>query len=204
VAFLVARPQQSALPDAGVIEEARARQRRQTRAATVAGVAVAGIVAILLASGGGQGRGHAGGGGPLSRQPLTTARLVEPPAKVLARQPDMGLACATPQVQVCNLIGLAVWLRTGAVSATATIHGEQFKLDSREWSGPADNGKRTFLAGFLTPGPFVNSGWFKTLIAGMGREGWQAPITTVHLTIDYGGEHAVQTATRVVGLGGWG
>ena len=105
---------------------------------------------------------------------------------------------------MCDLIGLAVWLRTGAVSATATIHGEFFRLDSREWSGPAVNGKRTTLAGFLTPGPFVNSGWFRTLIAGMGREGWQAPITTVRLTIDYGGEQSVQTTTRVVGLGGWG
>ena len=41
---------------AGVIEEARARQRRHSRGAAVAGLVAAGLVAIVIASGGG-GRG---------------------------------------------------------------------------------------------------------------------------------------------------
>lgn len=51
----VDRPAAS-VPDAGVIEEARTRQRRHRVAACVLALAVAGIAAILLASGGGGGR----------------------------------------------------------------------------------------------------------------------------------------------------
>jgi hypothetical protein len=38
----------------------------------------------------------------------------------------------------------------------------------------------------------------------MGRNGWQAPITRVHLVIDYGPGQTVQTNTTVIGFGGWG
>jgi hypothetical protein len=116
----------------------------------------------------------------------------------------MGVACATPQAQVCNRIGLAVWLRTPAVTAIATIDGRPLRLDSRAWSDQAVGGKRKLLAGFLQPGPFLRTATFKTLLAGMGAEGWRAPITTVHLTIDYGSGPSVRTTTNVIGLGGWG
>jgi hypothetical protein len=116
----------------------------------------------------------------------------------------MGIACATPQAHVCNLIGLAVWLRSRAVTATATIDGRRLRLNSRKWSDKPVGGKHKFLAGFLQPGPFLRTATFKALLAGLGAEGWRAPITTVHLIIDYGGGRSVRTTTNVVGLGGWG
>ncbi len=63
-------------PDAGVIEEARARQRRHRGAAAAATIAAGAIAAILLAFADGGGGSHPGGAsvGP-GRAPSKTARL---------------------------------------------------------------------------------------------------------------------------------
>ena len=62
--------------DAGVIEEARARQRRHRGIAAAATVVAAGIAAIGLAAGGGGGSAHAAQGSvPPARPPLKTAPL---------------------------------------------------------------------------------------------------------------------------------
>ena len=188
--------------DAGVIEEARASQRRHRVAAiAVVGVAVA-LVAGLLGGGGRSGtRGIAAPRpvGGLSERVLTVA-----PAAVFARPPAMGLACASPQDRVCKSVAFAIWLRTRAAAATANFDGQSLALDNRKWSDAPVNGKHKVLVGFLQPGPFLNGGPFRALIAGMGRMGWQAPTTRVHLVIDYGPGHRVQTNVTVVGYGGWG
>jgi len=64
-------------PDAGVIEEARARQRRHRGVAAAAVLAAAGIAAILLAFTGGGGGGSQPGSAsiPRGRPPSQTARL---------------------------------------------------------------------------------------------------------------------------------
>ena len=179
---------------AGVIDDARARQwrRRLLSAAIVAAAGTALLVALL----------GPGGSGPVARSIETPPTVAS--ATVLARQPYMGMACASPQALACNGIGLAIWLRTRAVTVTATFDGKSLALDSRKWSDAPVNGEHKFLAGFLQPGSFLNSGPFKALIAGMGRNGWQAPITHVHLVIDYGTGHKVQTNASVTGFGGWG
>jgi hypothetical protein len=181
---------------AGVIEEARARQwrRRIFGAAIVAAAGTAAAVLLALLG--------PGGSGPVAQSIETPPTVAS--ATVLARQPYMGMSCTSPQGLVCNRIGVAIWLRTRAVTVTATFDGKSLALDSRKWSDAPVNGKHKFLAGFLQPGPFLNSGPFKALIAGMGRNGWQAPITHVHLVIDYGTGHNVQTSTSVIGFGGWG
>jgi hypothetical protein len=62
-------------PDAGVIEEARARQRRHRGAVAAAMVAAAAIAAILLAFAGGGGSHPGGASLPAGRQPSKIARL---------------------------------------------------------------------------------------------------------------------------------
>jgi hypothetical protein len=181
---------------AGVIEEARARQWRRRILGAAIGAAAGAAAAVLLALLG------SGGSGPVARSIATPPTVAS--ATVLARQPYMGMACASPQALACNRIGLAIWLRARAVTATARFDGESLALDSHKWSDAPVNGKHKFLAGFLQPGPFLNTGPFKALIAGMGRSGWQAPITRVYLVIDYGAGHEVQTSTNVIGFGGWG
>jgi hypothetical protein len=56
----VAEPPPPQAPDAGVIEEAHARQRRHRSAAVAAAIAIAAIVAIGLALTGGGGAIHQG------------------------------------------------------------------------------------------------------------------------------------------------
>jgi len=180
---------------AGVIDEARARQWRRRILGTVI-VAAAGIAAVLLALVG------PGGSGPVAQSIATPSTVAS--GTVLARQPYMGMACVSPTAQICNRIGVAIWLRTPAATAIARFDGKSLALDSFKSSDAPVNGKHKFLAGFLQPGPFLNSGPFKALIAGMGRNGWQAPITHVNLVIDYGSGHTVQTSTIVIGFGGWG
>ena len=189
---------------AGVIEEARSRQLRR-RIECVAAIVAAGVVATLLAL------MSPGGGRPGTREMTPppaggVARYPIPsvaPATVLGQQTGMGMACATPS-RDCNLVTLGIALRTPAVAATATFDGQRLALDSRKWSDAPVNGKHRFLAGSLQPGPFLKTPPFKTLIAGIGKNGWQAPITRVHLLIDYGSGHKVQTTTSIIGFGGWG
>jgi len=44
----------------------------------------------------------------------------------------------------------------------------------------------------------------RALVAGMGRDGWQAPLARVDLVIDFGAGRATRTSTTVAGVGGWG
>jgi hypothetical protein len=89
------KPPPLATPDAGVIEEARARQRRHRGVAAAATVAAASIAAILLGfAGGGEGSRPASGSVPPGRPPARTARLSPASClsgKALQRAPSQSL-----------------------------------------------------------------------------------------------------------------
>jgi hypothetical protein len=189
--------------DAGVIDDARARQWRR-RAGLVATLAAASAAVALTLASLGSGTPRASTNGATDTGTATRIIPTLPAARVLARQPYMGLSCTSPQAVECDRVTLGVWLRARAVSATALFDGRRLLLDSRRLSDPPVKGKHLFVAGFLQPGPFLRKPPFSTLIAKMGGEGWHAPVTVVHLVVNYGRGHEVQTTTSVAGLGGWG
>jgi hypothetical protein len=189
---------------AGVIADARRhRRRRLVVAAAAATLGAGGMVALVVAS-------------SAQRRPaVATAHgsaLTVAPATVLSRQPWIGSSCPGPhsvaaiersaEVPLCGRVGLAIDLRTRAVTATATINGQSFKLDNAAWSDPPFGGKHTSLAGFLQHARFLH-GPFKTVTF---RNGIRQRFTVedVHLVIDYGAGHKVQTSIQELGYGGWG
>jgi hypothetical protein len=88
------------------------------------------------------------------------------------------------------------------VTATATINGQSFKLDSSAWSDPPVHGKHRSLAGFLQPARFLLGPF--TTVTYRDRVRQRFTIENVHLVIDYGAGHKVQTSVRLLGYGGWG
>ena len=104
--------------------------------------------------------------------------------------------------RACDRVGLAINLRTPAVTATATMNGQSFKLDSAAWSDPPIGGKHKSLAGFLQHARFLR-GPFKTVTFGNGVR-QRFTIEHVHLVIDYGAGREVQTSLTELGYGGWG
>jgi hypothetical protein len=132
---------------------------------------------------------------------------------VLVRQPWIGSSCPGPhspaairasfRVPLCGRVGLEIDLRRPALSATATINGQTFKLDDRWWSYPPfSTGKHTVLAGFLHHARFLY-GPFKTVTFRSAIR-QRFTIENVHLVIDYGAGHKVQTSIQELGYGGWG
>jgi hypothetical protein len=111
---LTAPPRQSLDVDAGVIEEARARQRRH-RGIAVAAAVVAAIAALTLASVGGQGISHpARASGPPGRTPSKT-----PPvslAACVARPGAKAVTKGTPSQSLLSILGV---LRRAATPADA-------------------------------------------------------------------------------------
>jgi hypothetical protein len=201
-------PAARALPriSAGVIDDARRhgwRRRRLIGVVIVATVAT-GIVALQVAT------------RPQRQHVLATAHgsvPTEAPSTVLSRQPWIGNACPgpyskaaverTPAVPLCDRVGLMIEPRKPAVTATATINGQTFKLDDRWWSYPPfSTGKHTSLAGFLQHARFLY-GPFKTITFRNGVR-QRFTIENVHLVIDYGAGHKVQTSIQELGYGGWG
>src|SRR5580692_1019459 len=100
---------------AGVVAAARRRQRRRTLAAAVA-IAVAGVGGGVAAT-----LHHAAPGAPVASNVA--------PAAVLARAPDVGMACLTPAP--CDRVGVAVWLRRPAASVSASVAGHPVALEVR-------------------------------------------------------------------------
>ena len=146
-------------------------------------------------------------------QPTSLSVPTVASATVLSRQPWIGVACPGPVpfnaaraitiARACNRVGLAIELRKPAMAATATINGQTFKLDNRaESSPPLNTGKRMVLAGFLQPARFLH-GPFKTITYRNGLR-QRFTIENVHLVIDYGAGHTVQTSLQLLGYGGWG
>lgn len=202
-------PATRALPrvSAGVIDDARRHRRRRRRliGVTIAATLAAGIVALQVAT------------RPQRQHVPATAHSSVPtvvPSTVLSRQPWLGSSCPgphsvaalkrTPEVPLCDRVGLAIELRKPAVTATATINGQTFSLDNHAESSPPLNGtgKRLALAGFLQNARFLH-GPFKTITF---RNGIRQHFTVenVHLVIDYGAGHKIQTSLQLLGYGGWG
>ena len=188
--------------DAGVIEEARARQRRHRGAAAVAVTMVA-LLAVVLYFASHGGRSGAGSSG--SRSPAPSAQITtEAAAVVFARDPDMGVACGIPNWIGCDRVWLAVWLRRPAVAVSATIAGSPLKLNHPVWSGSLRNGRRMMFAGFLQPAGII----FRLHVRpDAGIQSWlgsNQPTPTIWFRIDYGSGQIVITHEDVGLRAGWG
>jgi len=95
--------------DAGVIDDARARQRRHRRIAAEAAVAVAGVAAILIASGGwsggpnaGRQSGSAGNSPSLSAKPAPTTTA----ARCVLPRPPRNASQGTPDKTLLSILGV--------------------------------------------------------------------------------------------------
>jgi hypothetical protein len=130
----------------GVIDDARARQRRRLMGvATI--IVCAGIAAGLIV-----GRSES----PDASRRAGVAIAVAP-ATVLSQTPYMGVACPIANSTTCDRVGLAVWLRHPARSVSAAIAGRTLRLD---WAGDrpprfASHAPRTEFDGFLQPAGIV-------------------------------------------------
>ena len=180
----------AATSNAGVISDARGRQRR--RLASVAVLAIcAGAAAGLI----------------VSRTPSPPARPATPspakrvaPAAVLAQAPSLGVACRS---RSCDWVGLAVWLRRSAVSVSATIAGRPLSLAVTN-AYPRPGARATFV-GYLRPLRLVTR---LRLLVGLGPTTWDTngdwPSPLVRLRIDYGNDRIVVTRLHVTIAPGWG
>jgi hypothetical protein len=181
---------------------------RKALAGTAACVLVAAVALMFAATTTGPQRSF-----PASVQPIARPIPAVAPSTVLAQQPYIGVACPAPVpfhaaraiaiTLACNRVGLAITLRTRAVTAIATINGQPFKLDSAAWSDPPVGGKHKSLSGFLQPAAFPKRGPFKIIT---DRAGYRNRVTIerLHLVIDYGAGREVQTSLTELGYGGWG
>jgi hypothetical protein len=189
-------------PAAGVIKDARARQRRH-RAAAV-GV----VLALILAAGAYLGAAGPGGGGRTGNTGSRGGSLrasVEPAGAVLAQAPYMGVACGIPNWIGCDRIGLAVWLRRPAVAVSAIVDGSPFNLNDAQWSGQARGGRRTVFAGFLQPAGLTTRLVVRPLPFTIDRWlGSNAPTATVLLKITYDPRNVGRTHVPVTLEAGWG
>lgn len=197
--------------DAGVIEEARQRQRRHRGMAAVTLAGAAGFAAIMLGFFGG-GNATGGRGQPSTRpHPASLTVPTVAPSTVLADKPYIGIACPGPApfnaaraiaiARACSRAGMSIVLRAHAVTATATINGQTFELE-RLWSFPSGPGKHMTLVGFLHPARFLH-GPFKTVTFRNGIH-QRFTVENLHLVIDYGAGHQVQTSMQELGYGAWG
>lgn len=180
-----------ALLRAGVIARARDHRRRRMLAIAAAAV-VAGAAAGFASSA------------------LTgSAPTVQPPQAVssdelLAQTPYLGITCANTG---CDSLGLSVWLRRPALSVTALVAGQRFRLDIRDAVQyyPALARQRRMFVGYfharslfsklhVATGPFVN--WWAN-----PRTDWPNP--TVQIRVDYPDGRAVTTRLIVPLQSGW-
>ena len=191
-----ARPGVSEI-EAGVIRDARRRQRRRR----------AGLLSALLVMGAGAyvafGPGH-GTSNPASPRPGPPQPALALDANALFSQsPYMGVACHIPSSIACDRIGLTVWLRRPALAVTATISGRSFALENRMWSGAARHGLRTQFAGFLQPAGITSRLGVITERGGYW-DGNGTPAPLVMLEITRPGQAPVQVWTNVPLMAGWG
>ena len=173
---------------AGVISDARGRQRRRLIHITLVALCI-GAGAGLIVS-----RTQSPPGRPLTVSP---ARRVAP-AAVHAEAPDMGVAC---RLRVCDWIGLAVWLRQPAVAVSATIAGRPMRLAMTN-AYPRPGARATFV-GYLRPFRLVTHAH---LAVGSGPTTWSSnwPMPAVQLRIRYRGGSILVTRLAVPLQPGWG
>jgi hypothetical protein len=108
------RPVHAPEPDAGVIEEARARQRRQRRIGGAAVVVAAAVLAVVVASGGGAGSSLTGS----AAQPGNQSRAAKSPSFVNASCVWEKTLSGTPARSLLSILGV---LRTPAAPLSASV-----------------------------------------------------------------------------------
>jgi hypothetical protein len=183
--------------EAGVIRDARRRQRRR-RAGLLSALLLIGAGAYV-AFGPGHGASHPAG----ARTGPPQLSLALDATALFSQSPYMGVACHIPNSIACDRIGLTVWLRRPALSVTATISGRSFALENRMWSGPVRHGLRTQFAGFLQPAG-ITSRLGVTTERGAYWDGSGTPDPLVVLEITRPGQAPVQAWTNVSLMAGWG
>lgn len=176
------------------------RRRRRRRASLVAtALAILAAAVVLLAPTSGL-RPSAPAGFQL---PPDTATLN--PSAVFAQAPYMGVHCAVANSIACDEVGLAIWLRHPAYSATASIAGAAFSLN---WFGDAyrfahlSTPRRAFT-GYLHPAGIVSRLHVRPT-SGSVWDGTATPSPTVWVLINYGRGRYVVTHLRVALGAGWG
>ncbi len=183
--------------EAGVIRDARRRQRRRR----------AGLLSALLVLGAGAyvafGPGHGVSPPAGARTAPTLPSLALDANALFSQSPYMGVACHIPSFIACDRIGLTVWLRRPALTVTATIAGRSFTLDNEMWSGHKRHGLRTQFAGFLQPAG-ITSRLGVTTERGAYWDGSGTPAPLVMLEITRPGQTPVQAWTAVPLMAGWG
>jgi hypothetical protein len=185
---------------AGVIEDARRRQRRRRWfvLATLVG-ALAAALGFALGSHGPRGDRFAGVRWPAA--PSVTS------AKVLATPPYLGVNCPAANSIACDRVGLEVLLRRPAVSVRATIAGWPLGLSYRGDVPASFHKPRTEFDGFLQPAGIVRHLHVRPEAGAPGmwygdvREPWPTPL--VRLLIDYGHGRRVITQLPVSLATGW-
>jgi hypothetical protein len=171
----------------GVIDEARGHRRRRIAIVAVLAAGVGIALGLALSRIGGPGT-HS----PTFRAPSRVA-----PAAVFSQAPRMGVAC---HLGACNSVGVAVWLRTPAVSVSARVAGHPFPLTT--WDAPRQLPRKMFV-GFITPIRLVTS---LRLVHGPPAD-WptaSSPRPLVLLRVTYGNGRVVEARLRVPVEPGWG
>ncbi len=186
--------------EAGVIKEARRRQRRRWVALSVV-VVLLGALAGLVSFGGGRDQA-ARSGGAHARQ-VGAAPVALDPGALFSQSPYMGVACGIPNSIGCDRIGLTVWLRRPARSVIASVGGRSFALSDPTWSGPSHRGLRTRFAGFLQPAGII---WRLGVSTQRGThwDGSYGPSPLVMLQIDRGHGRPLVAWVNVFLAAGWG
>ena len=190
--------------EAGVIEDARARQRRHRMiGAAILALAALAAAGLILGFAGGRGSGRLAGSTPPRQLGPGT---IKSPAAVFAQDPYMGVACHIPNYIGCDRVGLAVWLRQPA-TVTATIAGSPLKLNDQTWSWVAHDGRTTVYvyAGFLQPAGLTTR--LRVIPESKWTNSWlgsNAPAPLVRFRIDYGHGNVVITHENVYLSAGWG
>ena len=141
---------------APIIEEAWQHRRRRHRALgaiaaatitaatiTAATITAAAIVITTV--------GHSSPSGSSAPAPTVLAA-----SAVLSRPPYMGVRCPGANSIACDRVGLAVWLKSPAVSVTATIAGVPLVLNHRDEFLWPDDPPHTSFDGFLQPAGIVS------------------------------------------------
>ena len=175
----------------GVIDRARARQRRRLGIAAVIATCAAVAVSLIIGRIGDLWTGRA----PTLSVPSQVA-----PAGVFSQAPDMGVACHSG---ACDSVGLAVWLRRPAVSVSATIAGHRFDLTTGQARPFAPQTPRKMFVGYLAPLQLATG---MRLVNGPPST-WptaNSPHPLVLLRITYRSGRMVMTRLRVPVQPGWG
>ena len=180
--------------------EARERQRRRRRAVALAGLAAAAVAAFAIYAS--DVLRSAPRSAPGLHEPSGT--VAAPASTVFSQAPYMGVRCSVPNSIACDRVGLAIWLKRPAYSATATIDGRPLAMNRFGDRLIDSRTRRTEFDGYLQPAGIVSSMHVRPTAGSNIWSGDPTPFVMVRLLIDYGGGRYVVTHLRVGLSAGWG